>query len=93
MSRRDNIDCVCDSDTCSHQEQQNSASSKINEPRSSILDNLINAPFSELHKSQIEITRSHLYNNPLYSGSKFTGCQKSRGHSYEVEVTFKVRLI
>lgn len=62
-----------------------------NKKRDNILDYLINAPSSSLHRSQIQITRSHLFNNPLYSGSKFKGCQKSRGHSYDVEVTFKVK--
>lgn len=34
-----------------------------------------------------------IHKNLLYSGSRFRGCQKSKGNSYEVEVVLQVRLI
>ena len=33
------------------------------------------------------------YKSLLYSGSKFHGCQKSKGNCYEVEVILQVKIV
>lgn len=89
----DNCDCICEG-VCSHDKSneknnevnsENMNKSTINELNQEKINRSLFMPPPLLNSYQIGIAHSL-----LYSGSKFGGFQKSKGNSYEVEVSLKV---